>query len=168
MTVRIPVPYLLWASVIVLVLAVGASAWLLWPVSSPVETQQGLEEIPPPQVVTLEELSPEQVMRVFLQAWYRQDFATQYTFLDSSVQARVTRDAYMKRMSDQWPVISDVRIEKTRVDSLSTTETLVVVDLTITEESGVSRATPLSLSFIKSEAGWRIAEFPALPSSNDL
>lgn len=164
MTIRVSLKHLLWGAGAVLVLSVGASAALLWPTSDSTVAGSGADEPPPPQVVTLEELSPEQVMRVYLQAWYRRDFLSQYMFLSPDLQEQVSREAFIERMQKELPAVTGLRIMNIRTDALSDTETTVGVELTATKEDGASDTSSISFSFVKTSQGWRLRDIPSLIS----
>ncbi len=121
-------------------------------------TEPTTEDAPRPRIVTLEQLAPEELIRVYLQAWFRRDFQTQYRLLAPTLQATQSLDSFRAAMEQSLPTISTVKIVS--IEIVPDTEMRrVTIERTV---DGVATSFTTTFSFTQTPEGWRIAEIPAL------
>lgn len=121
-------------------------------------TEPTTEDAPRPRIVTLEQLAPEELIRVYLQAWFRRDFQTQYRLLTPILQLKQPLAGFRTAMEQSLPTISGVKIVS--IETVPDTETRrVTIERTI---DGVAASFTTIFLFTETPDGWRIAEIPEL------
>ena len=156
-------------TVIILVALLGGIGYLLWSDAHPkmLDANTLVEDVTPttndeptPTVVTAGTLAPKEIVRVWLQAWYQRDFATQYFFLAPETRAKQPEAIFVKNMQ-ALPKLEGVRISN--IDEKGIDDTHTDVTLTI-EPDGAGSMKPFSTAFhfVQNTDGWKVAEIPVL------
>ena len=142
----------------VAILFVTGSLWLLKK-PTPTSVKNTAPPTPPqPAVVTVNQLSPEELARLTLQTWYARDFKSMYTLLNADAKTQESQDVFAARMHNA-PVILGVRVSNVRrTDADAEHATLTLHIDARTSKQTIGR--DIILQFTKTNNEWKIASLP--------
>lgn len=118
-----------------------------------------------PAMVTVDALSPEEIVRLVLQMWYTRDWSGMYTLLDASLQRQESHEAFVARM-EKLPALRNIAIRDIRRADEKEKNVILALQIDAKTDKGQIKR-DVSFAFQKIDERWRVMMLPDFDASSE-